>query len=394
MNISPLLAGDGLPYEASFVPAIVVGFLFGFSLERNGFGDARILAAQFYLHNMRVFKVMFSSIVTAAVGLALFSSLGLLNMGGLFIPETYIWPHLTGGLLLGVGFIVSGYCPGTSIVAMASGKWDGLMTVFGVVVGSVVFGEFYPLIGDFHVSSALGVYTLDQWLGVGLPIVATVVAVAAAFMFFGAEKVEAIFSARGKKEKEATWSRRTVGLLAGLSLVGVAAMVLSAALPKAALEPELPPVAEMSVVDVARTVVEEPRSLYVVDLRDAPACSEGKERLPLALCLADVEADLELMAAGRTLLVYGQRGLAPEDLPGSLGLYGGKVAVLSGGYEAWASLIVDKTPAEELLAALSPAEKALVPALHSYFTGTNVKVAPSAPRPKVKRKIKKGGGCS
>ena len=201
MTLFPIFSGETVPFEASFVPAIIVGFLFGFALERNGFGNARVLAAQFYLHNMRVFKVMFSGIVTAAVGLAFFSATGMLNMGGLFIPETFIWPHLTGGLLLGAGFIVSGYCPGTSIVAMASGKWDGLLTVAGVIVGSVIFGEMYPLIADFHTSSALGVFTLHEWLGIGLPLLATVVAVAAAFMFFGAEKVEAIFSRMMKKEK-------------------------------------------------------------------------------------------------------------------------------------------------------------------------------------------------
>ena len=393
MNFFPIFTGETFPYEVAFIPAIVVGFLFGFALERNGFGDARILAAQFYLNNMRVFKVMFSGIVTAAVGLAFFSAVGLLDMGALFIPETYIWPHLTGGLLLGAGFIVSGYCPGTSIVAMASGKWDGLMTVFGVVVGSVVFGEMYPTLAEFHVSSALGVFTLDQWLGIGLPVVVTVVAVAAALMFFGAEKVEAIFSPRGKKEKEATWNRRTVGLLAGFAATGVAAIVVTAVLPEEPVK-KGPVVAEMDVLNVARMLVEEPRSLYVVDLRPKPACSEGKERLPYALCFADVAAELDLFPGGRTLLLYGQGELVDGELPPGLDVYGGRTAVLAGGYDAWASLIVEKTPAEELLAALSPPEKALVPALHSYFTGANVKIAPAAPRPKVKRKIKKGGGCS
>ena len=49
---------------ASLVAALI-GFCFGFVLERGGFGNARNLAAQFYLYNMRVLKVMFTAIITA-----------------------------------------------------------------------------------------------------------------------------------------------------------------------------------------------------------------------------------------------------------------------------------------------------------------------------------------
>ena len=51
--------------EFGLVGAVVIGFFFGFVLERAGFGRATTLAAQFYLTDMTVFKVMFSAIVTA-----------------------------------------------------------------------------------------------------------------------------------------------------------------------------------------------------------------------------------------------------------------------------------------------------------------------------------------
>ncbi len=58
--------------------------------------------------------------------------------------STFLWPMLVGGLLLGVGFIISGYCPGTSLVAAASGAVDGMLAFVGVVIGSVLFGMAYP----------------------------------------------------------------------------------------------------------------------------------------------------------------------------------------------------------------------------------------------------------
>lgn len=88
---------------------LAIGFGFGFALERAGFGNSRKLAAQFYLHDMAVLKVMFTAIVVAMLLIFWASSLMLLDTGRLFVNPTYLWPGIVGGLILGVGFIVGGY---------------------------------------------------------------------------------------------------------------------------------------------------------------------------------------------------------------------------------------------------------------------------------------------
>ncbi len=116
--------------------AVVVGIAFGFVLEHSGFGRAQKLVGQFYGNDMTVFKVMFTGIVTAMLGAVILADFGLLDLRAVsFNYPTYLWPMTVGGLLLGVGFAVAGYCPGTSLVAMASGKLDGLATVAGVDTG-------------------------------------------------------------------------------------------------------------------------------------------------------------------------------------------------------------------------------------------------------------------
>ena len=107
--------------EVSLVIAFVIGISFGFWLERAGFGSARKLAAQFYLYDMTVLKVMFTAIITAMTGLLFFSLFGWIDLSLVYINPTFIWPQIIGGLVLGVGFVIGGYCPGTSIVA-ASGR--------------------------------------------------------------------------------------------------------------------------------------------------------------------------------------------------------------------------------------------------------------------------------
>jgi hypothetical protein len=393
MNLFPIFSGGAFPEALQFIPAVIIGFFFGFVLERSGFGNARILAAQFYLHNMRVFKVMFGAIVTAATGLALASATGLLDMSAMFIPETFAWPHLVGGLLLGAGFIISGYCPGTAIVAAASAKWDALFTLAGVVIGSVVFGELYGLIGDFHVSSALGVFTVPDWLGIGMPFLVAGLALMAVGAFFGAEFVEKIFSARGAKVKEDSMSPLGKSLLGGLAGAAMLGALLFAVLPAPARTSPTPSFGTISVVEVARMVVEEPRSLYLIDARDDAVC-QNSDRLPYAICLADIVADLPDLKPRRILVVYGAEGLADAALPQELARYSGPVSVAAEGYVGWQELIVATQPDTSLLASLAPADRELVGALHAYFTGTQVAAQPAAPRPKVKRKLKKSGGCS
>ena len=113
--------------EASLALALAIGIGFGFFLERAGFGSARKLVSQFYLDDLAVFKVMFTAIVTAMLGLWLLSGVGFLDLSLVSLVPTYWIAQVVGGLVLGVGFVVGGYCPGTSIVSTATFRLDGLV---------------------------------------------------------------------------------------------------------------------------------------------------------------------------------------------------------------------------------------------------------------------------
>src|SRR5512138_2076781 len=154
-----------------------IGFGFGAVLEATGFGDTRKLAAQFYLRDLTVLKTMFTAIVVAALLVALSSAVGVLDMSRVFVNPTYLWPGIVGGLIMGVGFVVGGFCPGTSLVAAATLKIDGIVFVLGALVGVGIFGEHVSSIESFWLSSYLGRFTLPEWLG--LPPGVTVLLVVA-----------------------------------------------------------------------------------------------------------------------------------------------------------------------------------------------------------------------
>lgn len=183
--------------NASFGPIwlnagyILMGIFFGFALERAGFGDSRNLAAQFYLKDMRVLKVMFTAIITAMLLIFWSSYLGILDYGKLYINTTHLWPGIVGGLIFGAGFVIGGYCPGTALVSMSTFKIDGLFFVIGLCAGMFIFGETIDAIRVFwDTSGVYGDLTLQDMLGIPSAVVVFGVVLMALGMFWGAEKIE------------------------------------------------------------------------------------------------------------------------------------------------------------------------------------------------------------
>jgi uncharacterized membrane protein YedE/YeeE len=161
----------------SRVAAVVIGAAFGWFLERGGLGSARKLAGQFYLTDLTVFKVMFSAIVTAMLGLFWLSWVGLLDLSRVYVPETFIAPQLVGGIVFGAGFAVGGLCPGTSCVAAVTGRRDGMALVAGMFAGVTVFGEAFGLVQRFYESTPRGAAIIPD--AIGLPYGTVVFAIVA-----------------------------------------------------------------------------------------------------------------------------------------------------------------------------------------------------------------------
>jgi hypothetical protein len=191
---APLASQIGFGEPTELAIALGLGLFFGFFLERAGFGNARKLAAQFYLYDMAVLKVMFSAIVTAAVGLWLLAAIGWLDLAEIYLVPTFLVPQFVGGLVLGAGFVIGGYCPGTSVAGIATGRIDAMVYALGMLAGLAAYAEAYPAIAAWTKTTALGETTFPDYLG--LPrwlLVALLIAMAAA-MFWGATKIEQAFA--------------------------------------------------------------------------------------------------------------------------------------------------------------------------------------------------------
>jgi hypothetical protein len=378
---------------AGLLVGTLVGVAFGFVLERAGFGRARNLAAQFYLTDTRVLKVMFSAIVTALVGMTVLAGVGVLDLSLITVPETFLWPQLVGGLLLGAGFIVSGYCPGTGIVAIASGNLDGVFAIGGVMLGSLAFGVGYGPLENFYKSGAMGAVRIDALLGVPAAVVAAAVVAMAVGAFLGGEKLEAIFAPRQGELVPASPARVKMRVFSGFAVASALALV-ALALPARHTAAAAKAVRPIAAADLGRELVASPDSWWVVDLR---AESEaGKGRLPGAIVVSDKDvASAGGLPATRSLVVYAQGDL--EAPPEGVRKFAGEVFILKGGYDAWKAELLTAPKIPENPNSAQVADFRTRAALHAYFTGSATVAPPAlaAPRPIAAPVTapKKGGGC-
>lgn len=200
----------------------LIGFAFGFVLELSGFGNSKKLAAQFYFKDLTVLKVMFTAIVVAMVLIFFASAVGILDYNLVYVPETYLWSGIVGGLIMGVGFIVGGFCPGTSVVSTATFKIDGLLFLLGAFFGVFLFGETERYFDGFWHGSYYGRLTLMDVFNLPTGVVVLLVVLMALSMFWGGEQLERIFGKRDLRKEP----RLRYAAAGGLILVALVVLVI------------------------------------------------------------------------------------------------------------------------------------------------------------------------
>jgi uncharacterized membrane protein YedE/YeeE len=380
--------------EFRLLTAIVLGFLFGFTLERAGFGNARKLAAQFYGYDLTVFKVMFTAILVAMVGVYGLANMGLVDLSLLWINPTFLPAQIIGGFLLGAGFIMSGLCPGTSVVSAASGRWDAVATIVGIFVGTGIFvvavAVFPPLESLYH-AGEMGVSVLPTVLGVPPLAFAFGVVVMAGLAFVGAERVEMHFATRNEEIECAPRSRPRAKLATAFAVAGVALLALG--LGGASTAPAAPALNSVAPRDLADRIIGRDPTLMMVDVRSG----EPDGHIPGAYPM-DLDAAASLLAgapAGTRVVVIDEVGdfsEVPSSWPRRL-----SYAVLAGGFVQWEfEVLTPALPGDGRVAEREWAARQNQ--IAAFFSGAAVEGGAAPPPPPMPAggpagKKKKAGGC-
>ncbi len=192
--MGPLSVLSEFPEWINLLIAFAIGIGFGFALEQAGFSSSRKLAGMFYGYDTTVLKVFFTAAIVALAGSQLLSFFGLLDLSQVFVNPYYVKASILGGIIMGAGFIMGGYCPGTSISALSIGKIDGMVFLLGGLFGAFLFAETYPVIQSLANGSYKGALQINEWLGVTPGVFTLLLILAAVLLFWVAELAEKKFS--------------------------------------------------------------------------------------------------------------------------------------------------------------------------------------------------------
>jgi rhodanese-related sulfurtransferase len=265
---------DLLSNELNILSGLLIGIAFGYVLEQAGFSSSRRLAGLFYGTDFTVLRVFFTAAITAMAGVILLGAAGLLDLEFIYINPTFLGPAIVGGVIMGAGFILGGYCPGTSICAAAIGKKDALAFVVGGLLGVFLYGEAYPLVSSFVNSGARGPIKVFDSLGVSRGAFALFLVVAAIGAFAATSWVEK--KANPTAAPSRFFPRRTHRLAAaGAVALGFVLLVVPGRRQRLMAEAADPqyqkahPVPAMTADELAFRLIDRDPHLLVVDIRGA-----------------------------------------------------------------------------------------------------------------------------
>ncbi len=341
-----------------YVVLLILGFGFGFALETSGFNYAPNLAAQFYFKDTRVLKVMFTAIIVAMVLVFLAVETFVLDYSLIWVPPTYLWPGILGGLIMGVGFIIGGYCPGTSLVAAVTGKIDGIFFVLGGIAGCIVFSETERFFHYFYNDSYYGRLTLMDVFHLPIGVVVLLVLFMAFFMFWISEKLEQRFG--GKDPAQESRLRYAVALV--ILLAGVGVFLIGDPTPErswAHIAPQKQPLLENRSVyihpgEVLKYIDDDTVAVELIDVRDDAAYNlfhlYWAKHVPLARIDTIVPTLAKNPNADSTLVVVmsNDETLATEAWKHLVGGNVPNVYIMDGGLNHWLEVFGEEDGLEPL----------------------------------------------
>ena len=134
---------------------LIFGMIFGFILSRVGATDYSKIINMFLLKDLHLMFVIGSAIIVGIIGMQILKRTRLKTITGKEIvmkPKDRHWGNIIGGLIFGVGWAITGSCPGTIITQIGEGKLAALLSFLGIMVGTYLFGVLYPKLQSCQVS--------------------------------------------------------------------------------------------------------------------------------------------------------------------------------------------------------------------------------------------------
>lgn len=181
--------------EWNLLAALFIGIAFGWVLERAGFSTSRKLAGVFYGYDFVVIKVFFTAAITAALGLLILNQMGVFYFEDVWMPTTFLVPTIVGGVIMGLGFVLGGFCPGTSVCAAAIGKIDAMVFIFGIYIGIIFYSFTYEFLWEnLRNSTSIGKVKIGSLVGISDGVAVLIFIIVAFVVFWMVDTIKKKFN--------------------------------------------------------------------------------------------------------------------------------------------------------------------------------------------------------
>jgi rhodanese-related sulfurtransferase len=343
---------DLISDQLNLVVALVIGIAFGFVLEQAGFSSSRKLAGVFFGYDFTVLRVFFTAAVTAMSGVLFLGYFGLLDADAIYVNPTWLWPAVVGGAIMGVGFVLGGYCPGTSVCAAAIGRVDAWFFVGGGLLGVFAFGELYPLYETFYNSSSLGSIKVFDSLGISGGWFAMILIAVAVGAFAVTTLIERKANAAAPSKEFRLGPHRLAA--AGVLVLGMILLILperKAHMISVVSNPSYVAahsLKTMTADELAFRIVDKESNIQIVDVRNSDEYGQlalpGSQNIPMLDFFSKDWTSLFSQRHVKKVLVADDEPQARSACLLLQKLGYGNLAVLEGGLHQFKHMILDDTP--------------------------------------------------
>lgn len=139
----------------AIILAIVIGFLFGFILQKVGASNPQKIINMLRLKDFHLMKTIVFAIGLSNILLFVLMLFGIIDPSHLSIKSSYVGVIIGGGIM-GLGWAISGFCPGTGLVALGEGRKDAIFFALGGLIGALLLTLIYGKIKDTFLFHDLG----------------------------------------------------------------------------------------------------------------------------------------------------------------------------------------------------------------------------------------------
>lgn len=130
-----------------YISFLALGIYFGIVLVKAGVASPTEIKAMFLFESPRLFLIIGSAVVTGAMSLVALRRLAPVSIVGepiVVAEKKFNKGYVYGGVIFGMGWAITGACPGPIFAQIGAGEFLAISTFVGAFLGTAVYSYLRP----------------------------------------------------------------------------------------------------------------------------------------------------------------------------------------------------------------------------------------------------------